>query len=203
MYYIIYKITNNINGKFYIGKHKTSNLDDGYFGSGKMLKRAISKYGVENFTKDIIEIYNSEDKMNLAEKILVVTDQEVSYNLCLGGYGGFEYINKLENKKYWVKKGGEVLKKRKIGLCFDPNLFGKFSGSKEDMKSMSIKALSEYSKTKRKETFKKIKHQQGENNSQYRTCWITNGKITKKIKKTKLTLWLNKGYINKRVWGNW
>ena len=41
MKYIIYKITNLINGKFYIGKHKCKKLDDSYFGSGFALKSAI------------------------------------------------------------------------------------------------------------------------------------------------------------------
>jgi hypothetical protein len=72
MYYTIYKTTNLINGKFYIGKHQTKNLNDDYIGSGKLLIRAVKKHGIENFHKEILFICESEKHMNLLEKILVV-----------------------------------------------------------------------------------------------------------------------------------
>jgi group I intron endonuclease len=94
LYYTIYRTTNKINGKFYIGKHQTKNLNDGYMGSGKLLKRAIKKYGVDNFTKEILFIFDNEEDMNSKEKELVVLG-ESSYNLCEGGNGGFGYINRM------------------------------------------------------------------------------------------------------------
>ena len=70
-YHYIYKITNLINGKIYIGQHTTSNLDDGYMGSGKILMRAIKKYGVENFRKEIQGFYEDIDELNYMERLFV------------------------------------------------------------------------------------------------------------------------------------
>lgn len=96
MFYTIYKTTCLLNGKFYIGKHQTKDLNDGYFGSGKLLVRAVKKHGIENFVTSIIAVYQTEHEMNLAEKILVVVDPDISYNLCNGGQGGFSFINKMQ-----------------------------------------------------------------------------------------------------------
>jgi group I intron endonuclease len=54
---IIYKTTNLINGKIYVGQHFTS-ADDGYLGSGLVIKKAISKYGKQNFKREILEHVN-------------------------------------------------------------------------------------------------------------------------------------------------
>lgn len=46
MHYLVYKITNKLNGMIYIGKHQTRNMMDAYMGSGTYLRRALAKYGV-------------------------------------------------------------------------------------------------------------------------------------------------------------
>ena len=48
MFYTIYKVTNKLNSKYYIGKHQTLDLDDGYMGSGKLIRYAVKKYGKDN-----------------------------------------------------------------------------------------------------------------------------------------------------------
>jgi len=93
--HIIYKITNKINKKFYIGYHKTKDVNDDYFGSGTYLKRAIKKYGKENFYKEILYIYTNEKEAFIREKELVnkdIINSKLCYNLNTGDHGGFEAI---------------------------------------------------------------------------------------------------------------
>ena len=91
MNYIIYKTTNTISKKYYIGCHQTVNLDDGYLGSGKYLKRAIKKYGIKNFTFQILHILPTKEEMFQLERELVneeLVKDPLSYNLKIGGSGG-------------------------------------------------------------------------------------------------------------------
>jgi hypothetical protein len=89
---VIHKTTNLINNKEYIGAHKTNNLDDSYLGSGKLIKLAIEKHGIENFEKEIILRAVSSDIMYWVENILVDKDylnQLNVYNIRVGGHGGW------------------------------------------------------------------------------------------------------------------
>jgi hypothetical protein len=92
--YTVYKITNIINGKYYIGVHLTNNPNDSYFGSGKAIKQAIKVHGKENFTKEIL--YLTEDKKQAYLKEIELTrnfNQNDNYNMRLGGVGGFSKEN--------------------------------------------------------------------------------------------------------------
>ena len=91
MKYTIYKTTNKLNGMFYIGKHQTENPNDEYYGSGLHLMRAIAKYGKENFQKEVLFIFDNEQRMNEKERELVNEDlvnDPQCYNMMIGGEGG-------------------------------------------------------------------------------------------------------------------
>lgn len=97
MKHYTYKITNNLNGKYYLGRrtNKDEILEqDTYFGSGKRLKLAIKKYGIENFTKEILERFETYEELIEAEKRLI-TEEIIAdpncYNMALGGHGGYTY----------------------------------------------------------------------------------------------------------------
>ena len=87
-YNYFYKITNNINGNFYYGIHSTDNLDDGYMGSGSRLRYAYKKYGVENFTKEILQFFDTREELSDYEATVVNENlivNENCYNISLGG----------------------------------------------------------------------------------------------------------------------
>ena len=87
-YHLVYKITNAINGKIYIGKHSTKNPYDNYMGSGLKIGQAIKKYGIENFTKEILYCFTDEKEAFLKEEEIVdfeFVKNENTYNIAVGG----------------------------------------------------------------------------------------------------------------------
>lgn len=86
----VYQITNLINGKYYIGKHSTDDIDDNYFGSGTLLRAAFKKYGKGNFEKYVLQFCDTEEDAYKLEGELVTTDQindPMCYNMTTGGLG--------------------------------------------------------------------------------------------------------------------
>lgn len=95
-FYFLYKTTNLLNQKFYVGVHTTNKLDDGYLGSGKRIKYEITKYGKENFERIILEYFSSREEMLRREKEIIneeFINNELCLNLKLGGEGGWDYLN--------------------------------------------------------------------------------------------------------------
>lgn len=116
-YNYFYKITNNINGKFYYGIHSTDNLNDGYMGSGTRLNKAYKKYGKENFSKEILKFFDTREELSDYEEIIVnesLIHDDDCYNISLGGEtmlvrGSFTAFNK-ENKTWERITNEEFLK---------------------------------------------------------------------------------------------
>ena len=103
-YYTIYQITNLINGKIYVGYQKNGKLNDSYRGSGIAIKQAVDKYGIENFSKEILFTFDDEQKAYDKEAEIVNEEfvaRKDTYNLMKGGRGGWGHIDR---KAMWQEK---------------------------------------------------------------------------------------------------
>lgn len=199
MFYYLYKITNRLNSHVYVGVHKTSNLDDGYMGSGTILRAAYKKHGVENFDKTILEFFVCEEEMFAREREMV-TDEFIqradTYNARRGGTGGFDYVNKIktpEERRELGLLGQRALQKRGTNR-FDPSYVSAFK-NKSLQQELNERSRTTAAITKRKRTFGDIRHQQGKKNNQYGTCWIWHELIgVKKCKVKDLPLYIDQGW---------
>jgi hypothetical protein len=191
-YHYIYKTTNLVNNKFYIGMHSTSNLDDGYIGSGKILWYSIKKYGRENFKMEILEFLPDRSSLKLRESELVnesLLQDPLCMNLQIGGGGGFS------NEEHQMKcslNGGKSMKGRKNTILSD------LMKSMHENKKIPIPDWS--GKKHKPETIEKFKHirketSTGSKNSQYGKCWIFHEDFgNKSIEKNSLESYLSLGW---------
>jgi len=193
MFYIVYKTTNQVNGKFYIGTHKTVDLNDDYLGSGKYLKHAIEKYGIENFNKEILFVFDNPEDM-FAKEAEIVTEDFISenntYNLKKGGFGGFDYINSLIDQSWKSENGKNSLHMQKLNT--DPAYRKKLNESvstrlklwhKEGkISAPNCKGKKHTEESKRKISEKMAISAKGIKNSQYGKIWIHNKNLKNSIR---------------------
>lgn len=116
---IIYKITNKINNKVYIGQDKNNNPY--YLGSGNLIKRAIKKYGKENFIKEILCECDTLDDLNNKEKFFIEkyrsTDKEIGYNISVGGTDGTMLNRRHTNETKEKMRTSSLGKKKSKEHC--------------------------------------------------------------------------------------
>ena len=130
-HYVIYQITNLVNGMIYIGQHSTNNLDDGYMGSGVYLNEDIKKYGIENFKKEILFECSSREELSQKEAELVndeFINRPDTYNLVKGGG--------------YILTHGQALKSGKLGQIIHRKKYQEDAEYRESIR----KKLSESSK---------------------------------------------------------
>jgi len=150
--YIIYKTTNLVNGKIYVGQHYTS-ANDGYLGSGKILDKAVKKYGKQNFEREIIDFCTSanvNEKETFWITQLSATYKNIGYNICPFGNGNFRQgvapwnknktgIYKKQTLEKLIKAGkSEVNRKNHLG-----NKNGNYKPLNDEVKKEFIKLYNE------------------------------------------------------------
>lgn len=201
-FHYIYKIT-RFDGKYYIGMHSTDNLKDGYFGSGTYLAKSKTKHGLDNHFMEILEFLPDRESLKIREKELVckeLLEDSLCMNLTIGGGCGWEHVlntrANLNSEKFQQYKNSgrlaEIGRKALKEIPFE----SKSRGQKKKWKTqrdtqLTYQRLATEAATapcaveKRKATFAKINHMQGEKNSQFGKRWIHNLelKISKRILK--------------------
>ncbi len=206
MFYIVYKTTNQVNGKFYVGTHKTVDLNDDYLGSGTLLGKAIEKYGVENFKREILFVFDNPEEMFAKEAEIVTEDflsENNTYNLKRGGFGGWDYCN-TQLREEITKKSKQYYQEKLKCEKFRQYLTNKikpYHGLNEGFilgraKSKRFAGRKHSESSKKKIGDKNSQLLKGSNNPSYGKEWINNGK--KSIMIAKGTKYPD-GYVKGRI----
>ena len=192
MYHIIYKITNLKNNKIYVGYHGTENLSDSYMGSGKAIKLAIRKTGIENFAKEILYVYPTKEEA-IAKEIEIVDEAFIArkdtYNIKLGGTGGWEHTWNDPKRIEGIKKSFETGRNKGWPLSIEArqklgksSFKGKHHSLETKKKISDSKKMSEADSARRLKEYQSIDKSWGWITKLAKSWGITNTQVKRYIK---------------------
>lgn len=194
---IVYKTTNLVNGKIYIGQ--TIRENTGYLGSGYYLRRAVKKYGKSNFKREVLARCSSQEELDEMEKFYIKefdsTNRDVGYNIALGGTGsvlaaGYKhlisgenhYLKKMSSEEFqeWINnRTGTNNVMNKMSDDDKKKMFAKLSGDKHFLNKMDQQQREQF-----------LEKQRGENhfskkmsNEEYLRWKMSNGGENNYLKK--------------------
>jgi hypothetical protein len=175
-------------------------------GSGKLIKRAIDKYGNNNFYKELICESDSRKYINEMERFFIKyydsTDPKIGYNIAKGGDGGDTYSGIKERNPEQFK-----LIRRKISEKGSNRSkeYWEMWAQKRKGRKLSQKTKDKISKGnlgKRKNTKTPQYIRDKISKSMKNKIWITNNIINKRINETELNQYILNGWIRGRSKSN-
>lgn len=143
VHHFIYKITNLVNTKFYYGIHSTDDLEDGYMGSGKLLRAAINKYGIDNFQREVLFMFDSRKEALAKEREIVNHEllcNSLCYNLVLGGSG--PHVTSGNSK--FVRKSKSIYNKKAREVILSDNIETRLFPDRKIVFTINDRSLMEY-----------------------------------------------------------
>jgi len=222
-YHFIYKTTCIENGRFYIGMHSASKIDDGYYGSGHLLLISIRKYGKEKHTFEILEFCSSREELAKREAEIVnegLIKSKDCLNLVLGGGNitptkgtpAYEKMYGSEIQRARQRKG-QLAKQRlaesdpqwakRVGENISAAQKKRLEEGRNDFATGKIwlgRSHSDETRQKMSDSHRKNSNHVGSKNSQYGTVWMvcrSTGE-SKKISQEEIEIYLKDGWIRGR-----
>jgi hypothetical protein len=216
IYHTVYRTQNIVNGKYYIGYHKTKNPYDKYLGSGSVFRRAVKKYGEQNFIKNVCFIFDNPEEAFAKEHELIEEYRvdPMCYNLREGGAGGFDWINENGlNGTQWVgvEQRRKAITTRNQRMSSDPEYRARMEkGIRVAKEAWGKLPLEEKSRIVRAnyrnwierndpETIREVlgRNKRGVANSNHGkgSRFVTNGTIALRVKATDVESYLLRGWV--------
>ena len=198
MYYYVYQITNSLNSKIYVGKHKSAKhpSENGYYGSGKQITAAIKKYGIENFKKEVLHYCSSLVEMADKEAEVVTEDfvkRPDTYNMHKGGPGGWDHYNGSKEHSANSSRGGQLAAKKLNEFIAEQKANDTkwwqdwYAKVVEQNRNKNSNGWSNFTPEEYEQRRSKAsKLATGKGNSQYGKIWISNV-LTKEVKRITIT----------------